>query len=111
MRNFKQLTQAENKRISQLDYHPEDASIDVVHTFKSTEAKILAISIYDWWRGAVLFGNFEGMSSSRDIYKKLFNKNVATLFNIDQPVFGEHATPETWNKIVETFFDENFENQ
>ena len=87
-RNYKALTKDENALISNLDYFTEDVDEIVVHTMKNTEAKILAIAIHDCWRGSVLLADVEKMNICCIIYKKLFDKNVATLFNIPQPVLG-----------------------
>jgi ferredoxin-fold anticodon binding domain-containing protein len=88
-RNYKALTKEENLLISNLEYFPEDANETVVHTMKNTEAKILAIAIYDCWRGSFMHAEIEKVNMCSTIYKKLFGKNVATLFNIPQPVLGE----------------------
>lgn len=81
VRNFRQLTEMENKCLSNLDYFPEDKNVVVRHSFNSNEAKILAIAIYDWHYGAIAQAEDVSIDISAQIYKKLFNKNVKTLFD------------------------------
>ena len=95
MRNYEVLTKDENTLISNLDYFANDANEIVVHTMKSTEAKILAIAIYDCWRGSILFAEIGTANACSTIYKKLFGRNVNTLFNIPQPVLGASLVQQT----------------
>lgn len=87
-KNYKALTKDENALISELEYFAEDANEIVIHTMKNTEQKILAIAIHDCWRGSILYADVEKRDICCIIYKKLFDRNVATLFNIPQPVLG-----------------------
>jgi hypothetical protein len=81
VRNFRQLTEIENKCLSDLYYFPEDKNVVVRHSFNSDEAKILAIAIYDWHFGAIAQAEDISINISAGIYKKLFNKNIKTLFD------------------------------
>ena len=81
VRNFRQLTEMENKCLSNLYYFPEDKNVVVRHSFNSDEAKILAIAIYDWHFGSIAHADDISIDISAEIYKKLFNKNVKTLFD------------------------------
>lgn len=81
VRNFTQLTELENKCLSNLDYFPEDKDEVVRHTFNSSEAKILAIAIYDWHFGSIAHADDVSIELSKSIYRKLFNKDIKTLFS------------------------------
>ena len=76
---IKGLTPYENELITKLIYFKDDINVKIRHTIKG-ESKILAIAIYDICNGCILKNDYVGVLIYKALYKKLFNKDIETLF-------------------------------
>ena len=83
----KEMTRQDIKElIESLTLHPEDEfDTNVQHEFQSVKHKIVAIALYDFWRGAIIQGLPDNAAKAEFIYSKFYKKELRTLFNIAPP--------------------------
>lgn len=95
------LNQEENYILNNLTFYPEDKEVKTNYNFINPDDKIMAISIYDAWRGCMLGGDVF-CHTYENMFRKIFGCEVKNLFNIPQPVFGSKMKEyvEMCDKIV-----------
>jgi hypothetical protein len=74
------LSYNENLLISSLVYFPEDKNEMTKYLFSSDEDKILAIALYDCWKGSDLHNDIVRRDIVKIIWNKLFTNQISGLF-------------------------------